>query len=188
MSLNREQNRRLTHALSFCSLMAALGAALMTTGGLIPVLTYCSPLLAGVLLIPVLREYGGKWAWLVWLVTALLSLILSADKEAALFYCFLGDYPILRRGFNRARSTALSWLLKLLYILLALGGLYALILLVLGLDIGVEELESLGRYAAFGGFLMLVVTMLLYDKVLANLEILYERRIREKLKGFFGSI
>ena len=76
----------------------------------------------------------------------------------------------------------------LLYILLALGGLYALILLVLGLDIGVEELESLGRYAAFGGFLMLVVTMLLYDRVLANMEILYERRIREKLKGFFGSI
>ena len=73
-------------------------------------------------------------------------------------------------------------------ILLALGGLYALILLVLGLDIGVEELESLGRYTAFGGFLMLVVTMLLYDRVLANLEILYERRIREKLKGFFGSI
>ena len=69
MSLDREQNRKLTHAMAFCSQMAALGAALMTTGGLIPVLTYCSPLLAGVLLIPVLQEYGEKWAWLVWLVT-----------------------------------------------------------------------------------------------------------------------
>lgn len=123
MSLDREQNRKLTHAMAFCSLMAALGAALMTTGGMIPVLTYCSPLLAGVLLIPVLREYGEKWAWLVWLVTALLSLILSVDKEAALFYCFLGCYPILRRCFNRVRPKMLSWLLKLLYILAALAGL-----------------------------------------------------------------
>ena len=184
MRLDREQNQRLTRALAFCSLMAALGAAMMTTGGLIPVLTYCSPLLAGVLLIPVLWEYGEKWAWLAWLVTALLSLILSADKEAALFYCFLGCYPILRRVFNRVRPAALSWLLKLLYILLALGGLYALILLVLGLDIGMEDLESLGRYAALGGFLMLAVTMLLYDRVLVNLEILYERRLRGKLKRF----
>ena len=54
--MNREQNRKLTHALAFCSLMAALGTALMTTGGLVPVLTYCSPLLAGVLLVPVLRD------------------------------------------------------------------------------------------------------------------------------------
>ena len=80
------ENKRQVFALAFCSLMAALGAALMLVGGVIPVMTYCSPLIAGVLLIPVLREYGGRWAWLVWLVTALLSLILSADKEAALLY------------------------------------------------------------------------------------------------------
>jgi len=184
MSLDREQNRKLTHAMAFCSLMAALGAALMTTGGMIPVLTYCSPLLAGVLLIPVLREYGEKWAWLTWLVTALLSLILSVDKEAALFYCFLGCYPILRRCFNRVRPKMLSRPLKLLYILAALAGLYALILLVLGLDIGMEDLESLGQYTAASGFLMLTVTMLLYDRVLTNLEILYERRLRGKLKRF----
>ena len=182
--MNREQNRKLTHALAFCSLMAALGTALMTTGDLVPVLTYCSPLLAGVLLVPVLREYGEKWAWLVWMVTALLSLVLSADKETALFYCFLGCYPILRLPFNRAKPKALSWFLKLLYILLALSGLYALVLLVLGLDVGMEDLESLGQYAAIAGFLMLVFTMLLYDRVLINLETLYERRLREKLKRF----
>ena len=64
---------------AFCSLMAALGVVLMMTGGLIPVMTYCSPLLAGVLLIPVMRECGVRWAWMVWIVTAALSLILSAD-------------------------------------------------------------------------------------------------------------
>ena len=64
-------NKGQAYTVAFCSLMAALGAVLMLTGGLIPVMTYCSPLMAGVLLIPVLREFGKKWAWLVWLVTAL---------------------------------------------------------------------------------------------------------------------
>ena len=80
-----QMNRGRAYTVAFCSLMAALGAVMMLTGGLVPVMTYCSPLLAGVLLIPVLREHGRKWAWLVWIVTAALSMILSADKEAAFF-------------------------------------------------------------------------------------------------------
>ena len=74
--------KRQSYAIAFCALMAALGAALMTTGGLIPIATYCSPLLAGLLLLPVLVEFGVREAWMVWAVTAALSLILSPDKEA----------------------------------------------------------------------------------------------------------
>ena len=176
------ENNRQVFALAFCSLMAALGAALMLVGGVIPVMTYCSPLIAGVLLIPVLREYGGRWAWLVWLVTALLSLILSADKEAALFYCFLGEYPIAAKRIRQIRPRALAFFCRLLYVVLALGALYGLILFVFRLDIGMDELESLGHYAAAAAFVLLAVTMLLYDRVIRNLEILYERRLRPHLK------
>lgn len=175
------ENRKVS-ALAFCSLMAALGAALMLMGGFIPVMTYCSPLLTGVLLIPVLREYGARWALLVWIVTALLSLILSADKEAALFYCFLGEYPIAARQIRRIRSYPLALLCRMVYVVLALGVLYGLVLFVFQLDIGMEELESHGRFAAAAGFVMLTVTMLLYDRVLQNLEILYERKLRPHLK------
>ena len=178
----RAEEKRQVSALAFCSLMAALGAALMLAGGVIPVMTYCSPLLAGVLLVPVLREYGARWAWLVWIVTALLSLILSADKEAALFYCFLGEYPIAARKIRRIRPYPLALLCRLAYVVLTLGVLYGLILFVFRLDIGMEELESLGRFAAAAGFVMLTVTMLLYDRVLQNLEILYERKLRPHLK------
>ena len=177
--MTQKQN---THALAFCSLMAALGAALMLTGGLIPVMTYCSPLLAGVLLIPVLREYKPQWAWMVWLVTAVLSLMLSADKEAALFYCFLGEYPIVAKRIRRVRPRVLAFAFRVLYVVLALGLMYGLILFVFQLDIGLEELEALGRYAAALAFLLLTVTMLIYDRALQNLEILYERRLRPHLK------
>ena len=45
-----------------------------------------------------------------------------------------------------------------------------------------DELESLGHYAAAAAFVLLAVTMLLYDRVIRNLEILYERRLRPHLK------
>ena len=169
------------YTVAFCSLMAALGAALMLTGGLIPVMTYCSPLLAGVLLIPVLREFGKKWAWLVWLVTALLSMILSADKEAAFFYLFLGYYPILKQSFDRIKPTPLALLCKLLFFAAAVGVMYALICYVFQLDIGLEELEELGKFAGIAFYLLLVLCMLIYDYALRNLAILYEYRLRPRL-------
>ena len=94
---------------AFCALMAALGTALMTTGGLIPIATYCSPLLAGILLLPVLYEFGRREGWMVWAVTAALSLILSPDKEAGSMYLFLGWYPILKPAFDRIRPRLLGW-------------------------------------------------------------------------------
>lgn len=169
--------------IAFCSLMAALGAVLMMTGGLIPVMTYCSPLLAGVLLIPVMRECGVKWAWLVWLVTAALSLILSADKEAAFFYLFLGYYPILKRGLDRIRPKLLSFVCKLLFFAAAIGLMYGLIWYVFRLDIGMEELEELGRIAGIAFFVLLAASMMIYDLALRNLAVLYEYRLRPRLPG-----
>lgn len=169
--------------IAFCSLMAALGAVLMMTGGLIPVMTYCSPLLAGVLLIPVMRECGVKWAWLVWLVTAALSLILSADKEAAFFYLFLGYYPILKRSLDRIRPKLLGFMCKLLFFAAAIGLMYGLIWYVFRLDIGMEELEELGRIAGIAFFVLLAASMMIYDLALRNLAVLYEYRLRPRLPG-----
>lgn len=177
-----EREARRSFKIAFCSLMAALGTGLMMTGGLIPVLTYCSPLLAGVLLIPVLREYGARWALLVWAVTAALTLILCADKEAAFFYLFLGCYPVFKGTLDRLKPRALSFFCKLIYIALALGAMYGLISLVFRLDVGMEELEELGRFAALAFYALLAVTMLIYDRALRNLALLYEYRLRPRLK------
>ena len=177
-----QTNKSRSYTVAFCSLMAALGTVLMLTGGLIPVMTYCSPLLAGVLLIPVMREHGSKWAWLVWLVTATLSMILSADKEAAFFYLFLGCYPILKCGFDKVKPKLLGLILKLVYFAAAVAVMYSLICFVFRLDIGLEEFEELGRIAGIAFYAMLVVCMLIYDVALRNLAILYEYKLRPKLQ------
>ncbi len=168
--------------IAFCSIVAALGAAIMMTGGLIPVLTYCSPLLAGLCLIPVIREYGLKWAWLVWFVTAFLSLVLCADKEASLFYLFLGYYPIIKRILDQITPASLSLVLKIFFFSVAIGFMYSLILFVFHLDIDMEEFELWGHAAYILFFSLLVAVMLIYDTALKNLTILYEYKLRSKLR------
>ncbi len=135
MSDNREKNIRKTHALAACSLTAALGTALLFSAGLLPVMTYAAPLVVAVLLIPIKREYRAKWAWPVWFVTAALSLLLCPDKEAALFYLFLGYYPILKEGFDKIKPGVLRVLVKLLFFVVSIGLMEALIFWLFQMDI-----------------------------------------------------
>ena len=52
------KSKKGAHAIALCALLAALGVAVMLAAGLVPILTYCAPLVASLFLIPVLREYG----------------------------------------------------------------------------------------------------------------------------------
>ncbi|MFR8976356.1 MAG: hypothetical protein ACLVJB_00345 [Christensenellales bacterium] len=50
---NRSASRKQSGKIAFCGMMVALSVALMLTGGLIPIATYCAPMM-GVLL-PIFR-------------------------------------------------------------------------------------------------------------------------------------
>ena len=79
---------------AFCGIVAALSAVLMFLTGLVPVATLAIPAIAGCLLIPVVVESGLSWGFGVYAVCSVLSFLLAADREAALFYVlFFGYYP-----------------------------------------------------------------------------------------------
>ena len=80
---------RLSFRVAFCGVLAALMIAVMLLGTMIPTTTYICPALAGVLLLPVVWEFGFRTGALLYLAVALLSLILSPNKEAALFFVLL---------------------------------------------------------------------------------------------------
>ena len=162
------------YSVALCGLIAALGVAVMLAAGIIPVLTYCSPLIASLFLIPILREFGKGRAWMTWIVTAVLAGILCADKKAAFFYFFLGCYPILKPAFDKLGRA--GWIAKLLYFAAALAVMYGLILFVLRLDI---ELEGTGFMIAL--YAALIAVMLLFDFVLQRITFLYDARIRKYL-------
>ena len=178
----RERSRKGSFAVALCALMAALGTVIMALGGLIPIATYCSPMIAGVLLLPVMSELGDRWAVMTWFVTALLSLLLSIDREAAFLYLFIGYYPILRPYLDAVSSKVLRFLLKSGFFTLTLGAMYALLIWVLQLG---EVLEDFGDFtlwmnAAF--FAALVGVMMIYDTALARLHLYWLVKLRPKLK------
>ncbi|MCR5808204.1 MAG: hypothetical protein K6G56_01430 [Clostridiales bacterium] len=185
MENNESKKRKGVLSLTFCAIMAALGVGIILVGGLIGVATYAAPLIASMCLIPVIYEFGSGRAWLAWLATALLAALLSADKEAAAFYVFLGYYPIIRPVFNRIRPRALRLLVKFLYFAAVILAMYALLCFVVKLDAVLYEIYSEAAWVNVLLFFALVAVMLLYDAAVRAAEVVYLKRIRDKLR-FLG--
>lgn len=143
--------------------LAALAVVIMSLGSLIPILTYVSPMLCALLLQVVLLGCGERVAWAWYGAVAILSALLSADKEAAAAFLFLGYYPIVKPKIDKLH---LRWLWKLLLFNGSIGVMYYLLLNLFGMaELGAEFAEMGTVLLA----LMLVlgnVTFFLLDKVL----------------------
>ena len=116
------------------------------------------------------------------MATAALGLILCADREAALVFACLGHYPAISDRFNRIRPRALRVAAKLVLFDLCAGIAFVMAALVVGFAALFAEYAELGA-AGIAAFVVLAnVTLLLYDRFLAVGTLLYERKIRPRLK------
>jgi hypothetical protein len=106
---SRKKARRQSAMVAFCGMTVALSVVLLLLGGVIPVATYAVPMFTGLLLLPVLLEFGYKAAWTTFFAAALLSLFLDFDKEAAFFYLFVGYYPIIKWRLDRLQPRIKMW-------------------------------------------------------------------------------
>lgn len=172
--------RRRSRDMALCGLMAALSAVLLLLYGLVPLATFACPMLAMVCLIPVLRECGSRPALAVYAAVSLLALLFVPDKELALFYVFLGYYPVLRPTLDRVRGRILSAAAKCGVFSAAMAVLYLLILFLFRLEAVAEEFASYTPPLIAGLLLLGNVTFLLFDRALAQLSLLYEAKFRRR--------
>ena len=153
-------------AVALGGVLASLAVLIMGMGSLIPGSTYLCPMICILLLQAVLKACGSRMAWAWYGAVALLSLLLSGDKEAAVLFAFLGYYPILKPRLDRRRG---KWLWKALLFNGIILAAYWLMLRVLGL----EELTS--EFSEMGSFLQAVLLILgnavffLLDRLLRKL-------------------
>ena len=168
--------------IALCGVLAALAAALMLLGGIFPAATYCAPMLASLVLIPAQEECGQKAAWLLFAAAALLSLMLCADKEAALLFLTLGYYPIVKEKLDALRPGILSRLCKLALFNAAVAAVYAALLFVLMSETTQKELHESGTAMLLALLLAGNIVFLLYDLVLRRLRPLYERQVQPVLR------
>lgn len=153
--------------------MAALAVTVMSMGGLIPVATYVSPVLCMLMLNLVIRLCGVRVAWAWYGAVALLSLLLSADKEAAAVFAFLGYYPIVKPKLDRLKFSML-WKLILFNAVMIL--MYRLLMNVFGMDALAEEFRAMDTVMLLVTLLLGNVTFLLLDRILSG-------KIKRKNRG-----
>ena len=179
---NRRSSRQRSSMMAFCGMMVALATVMMFTGGLIPVLTYCAPMIAGVILLPILLEYGKKAAWTAYAAVALITLFVGIDKEAVFFFLFLGYYPIVKWDIDRIKHKPLRVLLKLLVFDVSIVAMYAILGFLLHMDALVEDFSQMGAVLLVAFVVLMTVCLVLYDRLLTPLVLLYAKRLRPKLR------
>ena len=162
-------------------MMVALATAILLMGGVIPAATFIGPALAGLLLIPVLAEGGRRMALGAWLAISALSLMLCADKEAALLFAFLGWYPPMKWTLDSKLPGWKGLVVKLVLWNACAGALAAMIFYVFRMDQVIAEYREMSRVMLVAFIVLANVTLLLYDRLLNIMAVLYVKKLRPKL-------
>ena len=146
--------------------LAALAVVIMCLGGMIPLATFICPMLCAIIQYLVLRFCGQRVAWAWFGAVALLSILLGPDKEAALVFCLIGCYPILKPLFEKSK---LRFLWKILFFNCAVGLLYGLLLKLFGMDAVMAEYKALGIVGLAAMLLLGNACFFLLDRLLTML-------------------
>ena len=166
--------------IALCGVLSALSVVVLLVGNVLQIGTYAAPMLASFLLIPVLEDYGKKYALLLYAVVSLLSLFLVPDKELVLFYVLvLGYYPVLRVRLNNG---ALRWVAKFGCFNAAVVVMYALLIVVLAPPELVQEFAAEGTPMLLALLALGNLSFWLCDRALTAITPLYRQRIAPRLK------
>ena len=177
--------RTRTRAVAFGGVITALALALMLAAGVLPTASYSLAALAGMLLVPLVIEFGFTTSVSAFVAVGLLSMLLLPDKEAGiLFCCVLGWYPIAKAPIEKVKSNVLCWVIKLAVFNIAIVGFY-LITTRLFLVTGFED-TVFGQYSVPLLWGLGNIAFIVYDIALSKLIVLYMRRLHDRLKKLIG--
>ena len=166
--------------IAFCGVMTALGVLLLMLGGIVPFGTFACPLLAMTVLVPVEEESGPRAAAVSCAAMAVLGLLLCPDREAALFFVFLGYYPLLCRRVEKRRPWC-RVLIRLAVVNAGLVLMYAAAVYLFRLEEVRAELPSASLWLTAAFLLLANAAFLLYDAVLRRVTVLYRTKWRKFL-------
>lgn len=173
-----------TVRLAFCSVVTALCAAVMFMTGIVPAGEYALPALSGVMMIPVVVEFGPGWGMLVYAAVSILSFFVAADKEAVLcFILFFGYYPALKAVLEKACSRVVCFILKFIIFNATMVAEFFIAVNILGLP--GDSLTFFGVYVPWAFLVLGDIVFLLYDYALSLLVVSYYRKFSRKIKRWF---
>lgn len=157
---------------SMGGVVAALCLVLMLLTSVIPFGTYAFPAFAGILLVLLVFNLGYPYAFAVYIITAVLSFLLVADKEAALLFAvFLGYYPIVKGLIERLKSKVWQYVIKLLLFNATMIGAFYI-----GTSLLSIPKESFNIFGVYLPWLFLIIgngVFIVYDLCITRLVTIY---------------
>ena len=153
---------------------SALIVVLLALSNLFPSLDLTLSAVAALLVYVLLFEFGYLTAVLSYITGGILSSVLLADKNAALFFLFFfGWYPFLRTALSKA-PILLSWFLKLVCAASAAGVFYLLFCILI-------PTPALSDFFDPIVIVLFLLVFVLYEVGLGRLVLLYHSRLRSRL-------
>lgn len=164
--------KTLSKRISVCSMMAAVGVVVMLLGAVLGLGMYVCPVIVGLCLIPIGRDYGTKYQIMLWIVISILSFILVPNPEENLMFAGLfGWYPALWPKLQKLPKL-LRLLVKLLLFNVIVIAIEALVMLVL-------VPEIMGTAMLLVLLVLGNIVFLLYDKLIPRFDIIARRYLKK---------
>lgn len=168
--------------IALSGLLSAIMVVTMLLGSVFPLTSILCPAIAGLFLIPAVRECGFGSGAMLYVTVSLLSILLIPDKEAALIFALLlGPYPMLRPYFNRISKKTIQIAVKLLFCNLLTALVYLLLLFVIAPGALASDYADYTTATILVLIALTNVVFLLYDICLQRVSFLYEYKLRNQL-------
>ena len=165
--------------LTTCALLAALGVILLYVGSILEVIDISMAVVASLLCVIAVIEYGKGAAWSVFFATAVLGFIIAppwGGFGGTLYYvAFFGFYPILKESFEKM-SKVKCWICKEAVFNVCLAIMIAVLKLLLFSKVSIP----IPMYAIV--VVLAEIVFILYDVALTRLITFYIYRLRDRLK------
>ena len=175
--------KNISYRVALGGIVSALCLLCMFLAGIMPALYLLLPMAAGMLMMIIAEEVSISWAWLTYISVSLLSMFVTADKEAALIFIILfGHYPILRIYLHKIKFRWIRFILKLLIFNICAVSYFYVTVFIFGMRQMLEDMNDFGRY---GALILLVIgnfIFVLYDFNLGSSYHLYLKRLLPKLR------
>ncbi len=161
--------------IAFSAVFVAISVVLCILASLFPTMSVTITAVAGVVSAVALIQCGYRYALMVYVAASFLNLLLSPNKECAVYYIVLfGHYPLLKTFTERTGNKTLSWCVKIVEANL----LYGIVFFITSYIIGIYEAIGIKEFLLTA--VIFNIAFVLYDICIGKFMMLY---ISKRLKN-----
>lgn len=187
MSKTRDKNKALVKKTAFGAILSALAAVLLIIGGIFEILDMTASAIASLAVLVGYLEFGAPTAFAVYGVSSLLAFILNPMATSNIYYIFLlGYFPVFKLILARKikGKRILKALIKFIVFNLGCTAILYFFIKLAGMETVIAEF-SIGplspEIVVAVIFILLNGFLLLYDKLINILSVLYIKVFRKRI-------